>query len=86
MSTEGNGKDRIEVSVSWREDWIMFAVAEPRHAGQAAINGMSQGIRDWLDANPKCRVRAALPFIVDGQTIAIQLWYDGSMSAEPVKK
>ena len=41
---------------------------------------LSQGLDQWLRAQPAVRVRSTLPIIKGGDTIGIHVWYDGEVS------
>ena len=73
----GNGRTQVEVDIIRQEDWVMFVEGE-LPPDPAELPGLLNRTLDrWLVDNPRCRVRAALPIVAHGNTMAIRVWVDG---------
>lgn len=74
----GNGKHTFTIDVA--PVGPGYVIVAPR-AGQgeppdATPFLLSCSLRDWLAERPSFRVRASVPIVQHGQTVAIHLWYD----------
>jgi hypothetical protein len=65
--------DRIELGTGW----VCFQGGEenPPAPEQLPVI-LNDAITDWLLRNPEFKVRTTLPVVVDGNTIAINVWFD----------
>jgi hypothetical protein len=76
---EGNGHTRETIVTHHRSEGYIIITAERLDAmTEQTPVFISKTLETWQKENPNCRVRCALPFVNDGQTFAIHVWYDGT--------
>ncbi len=56
--------------------WACFQAAENQPLPEHLSRWLNRNFSEWLDRHPEFRVRATLPIVDDGQTVAIHVWYD----------
>lgn len=74
----GNGKHTLTIDVTPAAPG--YVVVAPR-AGQGILPDatpvlLSCALRDWILERPSVSVRATLPIVQLGQTVAIHVWFD----------
>lgn len=62
--------------IDMREGWVCFMAAEPPPKPDDLPLYLSQTVTAWLKQNPMLTVRAVLPIVSGGNTIAIHVWFD----------
>ncbi len=72
----GNGDGTVAIQTTQKDDWVLFSEGQPPPARDQLPKLLSVSLEQWLDTNPRCRVRAVLPLVAEGTTEAIRLWYD----------
>ena len=64
--------DRIELGTGW----VCFQGGEtPPPPGQLPLY-LNDALANWLRNNSEFKVRTVLPLVVDGNTVAINVWFD----------
>lgn len=64
--------DRVEMGTGW----VLFpGGATPPSPDQIAYY-LNDAMCDWLGKNPEFKVRTTLPIIVEGNTVALNIWFD----------
>lgn len=64
--------DRVDLGTGW----VCFKAGESKPAPDILPSLLSHSLSTWLERNPEFQVRAASPITVDGNTIAIHVWFD----------
>lgn len=57
-------------------DWVYLTVGQPSPPPEQVPAVLNFGLMRWLKDNKQIRVRATLPMVEDGHTVAIHVWYD----------
>ena len=85
MSGNGSGPQvgRVIVRVEERPGWIrvhaVFPTEFQRQVELERLPGLiDRTLTDYLTKHPAIRVRATLPILDDGFTVAVHVWYDPS--------
>ena len=60
-----------------REGWVVFKALEPPPAPEQLPLYLSKAVTAWLKQTPSLTVRATLPIVANGNTIAVHVWFDG---------
>ena len=59
-----------------REGWVCFMAAEqPSNPDEVPLY-LSKAVAAWQKQNPMLTVRATLPIVANGNTIAVHVWFD----------
>lgn len=64
--------DRIDLGTGW----VCFQAGDKLPPPEELPGYLSQTLCTWLQRNPNFAVRAALPIMVAGNTVAIHVWFD----------
>jgi hypothetical protein len=64
--------DRIDLGTGW----VCFQAGDKPPPPEELPGYLSQTLCTWLQRNPQFVVRAALPIMVAGNTVAIHVWFD----------
>lgn len=71
----GSGKGIVHRS-PLAPGWVIYHVGEPPPAAEDVPFALNHHLMQDLQEHPSIRVRAALPILQGGNTVAIHLWYD----------
>ncbi len=64
--------DRVEIETGW----VCFqGGVTPPPADQLPFY-LNDALSTWLKNNPEFSIRAVLPLVVSGNTVAINIWFD----------
>ena len=55
--------------------WLIVKLREGK-ASAAVTVALHDKLMSWLQTHPDVIIRAALPFVSDGETISVHVWYD----------
>jgi len=74
---------RVEVVVEERPGWVrVYAVFQSEFQRQVEFDRtpglIDRTLTHWLQGRPGLHVRATLPILDGGTTVAVHLWYDGT--------
>ncbi|MHB0956867.1 MAG: hypothetical protein ACYC0X_13095 [Pirellulaceae bacterium] len=64
--------DRIDLGTGW----VCFQAGDNAPPPDRLPGYLSQTLCTWLQRNPKFVVRATLPIMVAGSTVAVHVWFD----------
>lgn len=64
--------ERIEMDTGW----VCFQGGETPPAPDQLPFILNDAFSNWLRNNPEFKVRTVLPIVVEGNTIAINIWFD----------
>jgi hypothetical protein len=64
--------DRVEMAAGW----VCFLATEPPAKPEELPLYLSQSVSAWLRQTPTLTVRATLPIVSNGNTIAVHVWFD----------
>lgn len=64
--------DRVE----FRTGWACFQAGDSPPPKDQLPGHLNQCLCEWLERNPDFRVRATLPIVEDGYTVAIHVWFE----------
>lgn len=56
--------------------WVCFLAAEPPAKPEELPLYLSQSVVAWLKQTPTLKVKATLPIVSNGNTIAVHVWFD----------
>lgn len=74
--SEGNGHGKVNIVVNRKsEGYIIIAPDRIDNLDEQTPLFLSRTVETWLKENP-VRVRCALPIVMQGDTIAVHLWFD----------
>jgi hypothetical protein len=74
---KGDGKIEIGV-VALSDGWVMFqAGITPTTDMTQVPTALNEIMSNWLKERTNLHVRAALPIVEDGNTVAIHVWFEG---------
>ena len=83
---DGNGKAaQAHVTVQFdrpRPGWVVLHIKEATVGLDLSLH-LHRALTEWLTSNPGVRVRAALPIVTNGQTLAVHIWHDGQEGQPP---
>jgi len=69
--------DRIVIDrIDMREGWVCFMTAEQPSKPDEVPLYLSNAIAAWQKQTPTLTVRAALPIVQNGNTIAVHVWFE----------
>jgi len=69
--------DRIVIDrIDMREGWVCFMAAEQPSKPDEVPLYLSKTVAAWLKQTPSLTVRATLPIVRKGNTIAVHVWFD----------
>ncbi len=75
--SDGNGTGTVKVdAVRIASDCVLFHAGDPPPTPNNLPLLLATALRDWLAANSACRVRDTLGIVVDGNTVALHVWFD----------
>lgn len=77
---DGNGQPKPTITVAVERPapgWALFHVKEAT-AGTDVSAFVHQTITTWLREHQQLRVRATLPIVTGGMTVAVHIWFDGA--------
>lgn len=83
--SNGNADEEYSVKITEFPDYghVIFCADDESPPPAEDLPGtLGLALQDWMGENPLVVVRASLPIVQHGQTIAIHLWYDTSPSDE----
>ena len=64
--------DRIEMGTGW----ACFQPGEKPPSAEKLAGYLNHNFYTWLQRNPEFKVRAILPIVENGNTVAIHVWFD----------
>ncbi len=64
--------DRIEMGTGW----VCFQGGDNPPPPDQLPHILNDALSEWLVRNPEFKVRTMLPVVVDGNTVAINIWFD----------
>lgn len=64
--------DRVEMETGW----VCFQGGETPPAPDQLPLILNDAVSNWLKNHPEFKVRAMLPIVVQGNTQAINIWFD----------
>jgi hypothetical protein len=64
--------DRIEMDTGW----VCFQGGETPPSPDQLPVFLNDAFSNWLKHNPEFKVRTILPIVVEGNTVAINVWFD----------
>jgi hypothetical protein len=64
--------DRIEMGTGW----VCFQGGETPPSPDQLPFFLNDALAAWLRNNPEFKVRTTLPIVVEGNTVAINVWFD----------
>ena len=64
--------DRVDIA----DGWVCFQAGEKPPAPDQLALYLSHTMTNWLKRNSEFRVRTVLPMTVEGNTVAIHVWFD----------
>jgi hypothetical protein len=64
--------DRIDVEPGW----VLFKAGDPRPDNEELPYLLHDVFQKWLARNKELTVRAVLPIVAGGNTVAIHVWFD----------
>ncbi len=64
--------DRFEMGTGW----VCFEGGENPPAPEQLPIYLNEALGDWQRSNSEFKVRTILPLVVDGNTVAINVWFD----------
>ena len=64
--------DRVEMGTGW----VSFQGGENPPSPDQLPLFLNDALSNWLSRNPEFRVRTILPIVVEGNTVAINVWFD----------
>jgi hypothetical protein len=56
------------------DGWVIIKLRNPADASPASTAALHDKLHEWLQWQRNVRVRAALPFVSQGETIAVHIW------------
>ena len=56
--------------------WSYFTPGDPPPPPHRVAEFLNLDVMHWLKENSKIKVRATLPLVANGNTVAIHAWYD----------
>jgi hypothetical protein len=72
--SNGNGQTDFTIDAEQPgPGWLLFRVKDAEADPSLPIHLC---LTAWLEQNRNVRVRAALPIVTGGMTVAVHLWYD----------
>jgi hypothetical protein len=76
---KANGDGKIEVGVAkMGEGWVVFQPGiTPTTDRRQVPKALSEIMSGWLMQRANLHVRATLPIVEDGNTVAIHVWFEG---------
>jgi hypothetical protein len=74
---EGNGHDKVRIHTTQiAHGYVIIHADDIKTIVDGTPVFVSLTLEKWLKDNPTVRVRATLPIVKDGQTIAVHVWFD----------
>lgn len=73
---EGNGHNQTIINFVDRPGYVLICPHDTTNLPENIAPIVNQAMTDWLKKTQGIRVRAVLPIVQDGNTVAIHLWYD----------
>ena len=64
--------DRIEMGTGW----VCFQGGEKPPPVDQLPYILNDAVTDWLTRNPEFKIKTVLPIVVEGNTMAINIWFD----------
>ncbi len=64
--------DRIEMDIGW----VCFQGGDTPPPNEQLPYFLNDALTTWLKCNPDFTVRTVLPLVVEGNTVAINVWFD----------
>lgn len=74
----GNGSSKgFTQVIEMAPGWLLFVASptDPPPIDELPA-ALSQGLVQWLRAQPSIRVRSTLPMVQNGNTVGIHVWFD----------
>ncbi len=64
--------DRLEMGTGW----VCFQGGENPPPANQLPYFLNDALSNWLSRNPEFKVRTVLPVVVEGNTVAINVWFE----------
>ena len=64
--------DRVEMEIGW----VCFQGGDTPPPSDQLPYFLFDALASWLKGNPEFTVRTVLPLVVEGNTVAINVWFD----------
>lgn len=77
--SKGNGNTKVYIdAIEKKPGYLIICPQTIAAVADQLPVYLSQTLEKWFVEHPSCRVRASVGIVMDGQTVALHVWYDDS--------